>query len=185
MGTSIEHAEGVGGTRLSIGNLSEFAHLLGLGLFLGSIATFAAASGVPAAGDVESLSVARRVIGAGTSFVTLPALGVLVLSGLGLLWSRGRARWQAWLGVMVAAGVLVVANTVFVVTPAVRSATALAQEATAGGQLPDGYSRANAVESAAGGVNIALTLVAMVCGVWRFGSRPEGAGARGLGGGRS
>jgi hypothetical protein len=57
-------------------------HLVGLVLFLGSIVTFAVASAVPAAGDLPSVAVARRVISNGTNYLTLPGLGLLLLSGL-------------------------------------------------------------------------------------------------------
>jgi hypothetical protein len=154
-------------------NTAKFAHLLGLGLFLGSIFTFAVASGVPAPGDVASLAVARRIISGGTSFVTLPALFVLVTSGSLLLWRDSSLTRHGWLRVMVIAAIVVVANALLAVTPAVRAATALAQEAVGTGRLSPAYSRAYAIESVAGTVNIVLTLVAMACGVWKFGSTRE------------
>ena len=59
--------------------------------------------------------------------------------------------------------------------PAVRSATALAQEAVSAGVVPAGYPKAYTTESAAGAVmNIILTVVAMACGVWKLGSRRAG-----------
>jgi hypothetical protein len=81
---------------------------------------------------------------------------------------------MAWLVVMVTASVLILANAVFLVTPAVRSATALAQQGVTLGGLAAGYSRAYGIESTAGGANVVLTLLAMACGVWRFGSSAEG-----------
>lgn len=68
---------------------------------------------------------------------------------------------------------ITVVNALFVVVPTVCSATVLAQEAVTVGQLPVGYTRACTIESAAGGVNIVLTLVAAACGVWRFGTEVQ------------
>jgi hypothetical protein len=85
------------GKSLTMQHFSKLVHLLGLGLFLGSIITFAVASGVPVSGDLAGLSTVRRVISSGTSFVTLPALCALVASGVALLWAQGNARWRGWL----------------------------------------------------------------------------------------
>jgi hypothetical protein len=150
---------------------AKYLHLFGLALFVGSVLTFAVASGVPASGDLSSLAAARRVIAAGTFVLTLPALAVLVASGIGLLWGRIHLAREAWLRLMLLAAVAVVLNALLVVVPAARSATALAQAAAATGQLPGGYARAYAVESAAGGVNLMLALAAAACGVWRFGAK--------------
>jgi hypothetical protein len=57
-----------------------------------------------------------------------------------------------------------------VVVPAVGSATALAQQAVAAGELPIGYVGAYAIETAAGSVNIALAPLAIASGVWRLGA---------------
>jgi hypothetical protein len=153
-----------------VSRIAKLVHLLGLVLFLGSIFTFAVASGVPASGDLPSLATVRRVISAGTTSLTLPGLFLLVASGAGLLRGRARLVRQAWLRVMLVAGLVIVANALLVVVPAVRSATSLAQEAVAAGQRPAGYARAYAVESAAGAANIVLALLATAAGVWRFGA---------------
>jgi hypothetical protein len=150
---------------------AKYLHLFGLALFVGSILTFAVTSGVSTSGDLPSLAAARRVISAGTFLLTLPALGVLVASGIGLLWGRTRLAREPWLRLMLVAAAAVVLNALLVVVPAVRSATALAQVGAATGHLPDGYARAFSIESAAGGVNLMLALAAAACGVWRFGAR--------------
>ncbi len=143
----------------------RFVHLLGLVLLLGSIFTFVVASNVPAAGDVASLVVARRVISAGTNVLTLPGLGVLIVSGFGLAWRRLRFRDHRWLQVMALAAGAIAVNGYFFVLPAVRAATALAAESLAQGSVSAAYTRAFVAESNAGGVNVALALVAMVAGV--------------------
>jgi hypothetical protein len=143
----------------------QFIHLIGLVLFLGSILTFVVASSVPAAGDVASLVVARRVISAGTNALTLPGLGLLIASGIGLTWGRLRLRDHRWLQVMVIATGLIALNGLLFVLPAVRSASALIEESRALGTLTEAYTRAYVLESSAGGVNVLLGLLAMVAGV--------------------
>jgi Predicted integral membrane protein (DUF2269) len=149
-------------------------HRVGFVAFLGSIATFAVASAVPAAGDLRGLAVVRRVISAGTSFLTLPGLGVLVLSGMALAWGRAGLARQRWLRIMALAGLVILANALLFVVPAERSATCLAEEGVAADGLPAGYARAYAVESAAGGLNVIVALLAMASGVLR----PAGAATR-------
>ncbi len=158
-------------------NAARLAHVLGFGLFLGSVLAFAVASGVPAAGDFASLAVARRVISAGTAWVTLPGLCLILVSGVLLTGRETRIFEQRWTRVMVGIAGLVAVNTVLVVLPAVRTATALAQSSAAEGRLANGFASAYVRESVAGGVNILLALLAAVAGVWKFGS-PRGPFAR-------
>ncbi len=143
----------------------RLVHLIGLVLFLGSILTFTVASSVPAAGDVASLVVTRRVISAGTNALTLPGLGLLVASGIGLTSRRLRLRDHRWLQVMTLAAALIILNGFLFVLPAVRRATALAEESLALGTVSAAYTRAYVAESSAGGVNVVLGLAAMVAGV--------------------
>jgi hypothetical protein len=143
----------------------RFIHLIGLVLFLGSILTFVVASSVPAAGDVASLVVARRVISTGTNALTLPGLGLLVATGAGLGWGQLRLRDHRWLQVMVLAAGLIAVNGSLFVLPAVRSASALAEEARALGTVTEAYTRAYVRESSAGSVNVILGLVALIAGV--------------------
>jgi len=51
------------------------------------------------------------------------------------------------------------------VLPAVRSASALIEEAQSLGTVTEAYTRAYVLESSAGSVNVILGLVAMVAGV--------------------
>ena len=143
----------------------KFVHLIGLVLFLGSILTFIVASSVGSAGDLASLAVARRVISTGTNALTLPGLGLLIASGVGLAWGRLRLRDHRWLQVMALAVAAIALNGVLFVLPSVRSATALAEESRSRGTLSAAYGRAYALESSAGAVNVLLGLVAAAAGV--------------------
>ncbi len=145
-------------------------HHLGLVLFLGSVFTFAVASGVPRQGDLAGLLVARQIISSGTNVLTVPGLAILVISGAGLVAvNRGKLS-QSWARVMLAAAVVIAGSTAFAVLPAVTSATSLASASVQAGRLVEGYERAYVTESVAGGFNIVLALIAIVAGVWRFGS---------------
>ncbi len=151
--------------------LVRFGHVLGLVLFLGSILAFAVASSVPASGDLVGLAVARRIIGNGSIFLTMPGLALLVVSGAVLSAAGGDMR-RGRVRVMAIAAAAIVANATLVVLPSVRSATALAQASLQAGSLDPLYHRAYMTESIAGGINIALTAVAALAGVWRPAGRP-------------
>jgi hypothetical protein len=148
--------------------VAKLVHLLGLALFLGSVLAFAVASSVPPSGDLGALVVARQVISAGTNALTLPGLCLLIVSGIGLAAANRHVVDQPWVRVMAAAALLIVANSVIFVIPAVRSATALAEAGVASGRLAGEYRLAYLTESVAGGVNILLAVAATVAGVWRF-----------------
>lgn len=152
---------------------ARFLHHLGLVLFLGSIFTFAVASGVPRSGDLAGLLVARKIISAGTTFLTLPGLALLLVSGLTLAAvDRGKLK-ELWVRVMLVAAILVLGNAALVVLPAVASTTSLAVSSVQAGHLVEGYHSAYVTESVAGGINILLALVAVAAGVWRFGAGSE------------
>lgn len=146
---------------------------MGLIIFLGSILTFIVASLVTSGGGVGDLVIGRRIIGAGTTFLTLPGLGFLMVSGGALVVMNRDILREPWARAMVIATVGIVGNGLLVVLPAVRSANALAEASMAAGRLVAAYRHAYATESIAGAVNVALALLAMAAGVWRFGARRE------------
>ena len=152
---------------------TRFLHHLGLALFLGSICTFAVASGVPRPGDLAALLVARQIISAGTHFLTLPGLALLLFSGLALAAvDHGRLK-QTWVRVMLVVAILVVGNAALVVLPSVALATSLAAASVQAGSLVEGYEKAYLTESVAGSINVLLALLAVAAGVWRFGTASQ------------
>lgn len=146
--------------------LARLGHIIGLVLLLGSILTFIVASGVGESGGVLELAVARRIISAGTAFLTLPGLALLVVSGAALVGMGTGMLRRTPVRIMLVAAAGIIANGVAVVLPAVRSATALAEASLAAGHRVAGYQHAYMTESVAGGLNVALVLVALVAGVF-------------------
>ena len=160
---------------------ARLAHAVGLVAMLGSILTFLVASSVGGKGSVVELVVARRIISAGIALLTLPGLALLIVSGVALVMS-GSGRLKQWpVRVMAIAAVGIVANGVLVVLPSVRSATGLAEASLAVGHLVAGYQHAYAMESAAGSINVALVLVALVAGKLGLGGRREPVSSTRLG----
>jgi hypothetical protein len=149
---------------------ARFIHYLGLALFLGSIFSFIVASSVTATSDLAALAAARRVISAGTLFLTLPGLVLLIVSG-SVLSATSNGLKSRWVQIMAVAAAVIVVNAVSVVVPAGRAATALAQSSVSTGVLATGFGAAYMTESVAGGVNIVLALIATAAGVWRMESR--------------
>jgi len=149
-------------------------HVLGLTLFLGSILTYAIASGL-AASAVGDVAFTRRLVEAGVRYLTLPGLGVIIVSGAGLAAGRFRPRENRWLGIKLVVTGAIVANAVLFILPAARQASGLAAASVAaGGQLLAGYAEAYAIETVAGAVNIGLALLAAVFGIVRPSLRRSG-----------
>jgi hypothetical protein len=69
------------------------------------------------------------MISTGTLYLTLPGLVLLIISGVGLAWRRADLARQGWVRLMALAGAAIAIKAFMVVVPAVRTATALAEEA--------------------------------------------------------
>jgi hypothetical protein len=156
---------------LNMKQMARFVHTAGLVLLLGSILTFLVASSVGKSGVVVELAVVRRVIGRGTTCLTLPGLALLIASGVALVLTGSGMLKKRWVQVMAIATIGVVANGVLVVMPAVRAATDSAAASLAAGHLVAGYEQAFHRETFAGNINILLAVVAMIAGVWGTGAR--------------
>ena len=136
------------------------AHILSLVLFLGSIFTYILISTMIENADVSDLAFGRSIISRGTAVLTLPALWVLVLSGviMGINGEKGSLFFK----IKLAAGILLLINAHVFVAAAVTSATSLALDAKLSGQLSPQYYTAYMKESAFGAVNVLLALSALV-----------------------
>ncbi|MBN8873867.1 MAG: DUF2269 family protein [Rhodospirillales bacterium] len=138
-------------------------HLLGLTLFLGSVFGHIVASRVGGAiGDAAFLT-ARADIEASTSLLTLPGLGLALLSGIALIWLAPARR--AWMGLHAGLATVIALLTLLVIAPAGRrvlsATTALAQ----GQGTIDAVHAALTTEHLAGAVNVVLALAVLALGV--------------------
>ncbi len=153
--------------------LLKLLHLVGLGLFLGSILSHVVASslgGTP--GGSAEFIMARRQILLASEVVTMPGLVLLVATGLGLLiLARPRARWM-W--VHGALGLVVLLVAAAIVMPTVNAILGGALAGAAGSGDATAVAARYQLESVVGGLNVLLALAIMVLGVWRprLGSAP-------------
>ncbi len=144
----------------------KLLHLLGLALFLGSIVCHVVAStlgGTPG-GGAEFIA-ARRQILLASQWVTMPGLGLAVVTGLIMVVrTRRRPRWMLVHGAL---AWLVVTLALIVVIPTVSAvldgALAIARGSGDVAAVAAGYQ----LESAVGVANILLALAIMTLAIWR------------------
>jgi hypothetical protein len=141
----------------------KIAHLIGLALFLGSVFSHVVASVLGGPPGSQGFPPARAEIVAATRALTLPGLGLAVLSGLGMAIVSPGLRRQRWFWLHAALAVAVVVVTLALVAPAGRQALALA----AGRADARDLAAALLVERVAGALNIALAIALLAVGVIR------------------
>ena len=140
----------------------KIVHLIGLALFLGSIFGHVVAAVLGGPPGSPGFLPARAEIVAATRALTLPGLGLAVLSGLGMAIVSPGLRRQRWLWLHAGLALLVVVSSLALLAPAGRRALAAAEGLGAG--APD-LASALLVERVAGGVNIVLAIALLVVGV--------------------
>ena len=139
-------------------------HLMGLVLFLGSIFGHIVAGilgGGPVSGD--RFLAAREHIAAATQFLTVPGLGLLLLSGVGLWLMGWSVKNSRWLGVHMGLAVLVTLIAFVVVLPAGAEMMALASTDMVANM--EKIVAANRFEDIGGAVNVLLVLIITGLGV--------------------
>ena len=138
-------------------------HLMGLVLFLGSIFGHIVAGilGGPVSGD--RFLAAREHIAAATQFLTLPGLGLLLLSGVGLWLMGWSVKNSRWLGVHMGLAVMVTLIAFVVVLPAGADMMALASTDMVANV--EKIVAANRFEDIGGAVNVLLILIITGLGV--------------------
>ena len=141
----------------------KVVHLIGRALFLGSVFSHVVASVVGGPPGSPGFLPARAEIVAATRALTLPGLGLAVLSGLGMAIVSPGFRRQRWFWLHAALAGLVVASSLAWVAPAGRRALALATSGEGAADLAS----ALLIERVAGSVNIALAIALLVVGVIR------------------
>jgi hypothetical protein len=123
----------------------KLLHLVGMALFLGSIAVYIALSPWAKSGGLDRLLLARQVIALGTTSVTLPGLWLAVTAGF-VMGLRLRPQFGAgW----------------------VRFKLVAAEASARAGILLPAFGTAAAQESLAGAVNVLMALAAAAMGVWK------------------
>ncbi|MBI5453077.1 MAG: hypothetical protein HY956_00450 [Deltaproteobacteria bacterium] len=150
----------------------KFLHLVGMALFLGSIAVFTLISELIKDSTLPDLAFGRAMISSGTAFITLPGLWLVVASGLIMVF-RGRGLSEGWLKLKLALAILIVLNAHFIIVPAANNALASANASIAAGSLSPVFRKALLTESVAGGINVAMAVIAMIAGVVKFGRRRQ------------
>lgn len=146
----------------------KFLHLAGMALFLGSIAVFTLISEISKASSLTDLAFGRAIISSGTAYITLPGLWLAVASGL-LMVFRGRSLRESWLKLKLALAFLMVLDAHFIILPAAQSALAAGRASVEAGSLSPLLRKALFIESVAGGLNVAMAVIAMAAGVVKFG----------------
>jgi hypothetical protein len=145
-------------------------HFGGLVIFLGSIITFIVISALVENASLENMAFGRKIISTGTNVLTLPGIWVLAITGIWMGYKRYGMR-QRYFQLKLLIIALILLNAHFVVVPAVSSATDLAVQSLAQGQLLPEYRGAYIKESIFGALNVLLTITAAVVGVWRVGAK--------------
>lgn len=140
-------------------------HLLAFSALLGSIIGFIVIASHHGTQDLKALAFTRDWIALGTHRITVPALWVLVASGVAL--SFGLRPWPTWLRAKLAVVAAIALNTHLLIVPAVDQALIEATQAAQTGVLGPAYVDAYRVETLAGSCNVLLILAAMALAVWR------------------
>ncbi len=153
----------------------KLLHLVGLALFLGSILCHVAASvlgGAPG-GSAEFIAARRQILFA-SQVVTMPGLGLAVVTGL--IMAIRTQRRPTWMLVHGGLAVVVLVLALTIVMPTVSAILDGALAVAAGGGDTAAVAAGYRLESAVGGINVLLTLAMMALAVWRprFGKAPAG-----------
>lgn len=148
-------------------SLFKSLHLIGMGMFLGSILVHITAGLIPgAASDPVTMSFARQTIDIATRFVTLPGLALAIASGAIMAWRRHpRSPRDRWLAAHQIAAVVIVAITVMVMIPTGHRLLAATTALSVDSAVPDALTDLANREAAFGAVNLVLLLAAIGLGV--------------------
>lgn len=146
----------------------KLLHFGGLVIFLGSILTFIVISALIENASLENLVFGRKIISTGTAVLTVPGIWTLAITGIWMGYSRYGLKCRFFqLKLLII--VLMLLNTYFIILPSVSSATDLAIQSLAQGQLLPQYKSAYMKESVFGALNVLFTISAAVIGVWKIG----------------
>jgi hypothetical protein len=156
--------------RLIMSRVLKLVHLGGFVISLGSIFTFIVISAVMEGASLENIAFGRKIISTGTNVLALPGIWVLAVTGVWMGYKCHGLK-QRFFQLKLLIVILVLINGYFFVIPLVTSATELATQSLAHGQLLPTYKSMYVQESIVGTLNIILIIAAAVVGVWRVGTK--------------
>ena len=137
-------------------SIAKVLHMIGMAMFLGSIAVYIAISTTTNPTQLADYASARRCIAADTHAVTMPGLWLAVLSGVALAWRYKPL--PGWIKLKLSLALLVVLNCYLLVMPAVDQAALLAVQAAKNGQRDPAVAQAVQRETVFGAGNVLLVL---------------------------
>lgn len=144
-------------------------HLLGMAMFLGSILGHITAGFLPGVHeDAATALVARQTIDVATTYLTLPGLALLVLTGM-VLAAKGslsipRTRWLVLHALF---ALLILLNAVFVLYPLGQELLGAASQVVTGALPLERLAPLESKEAAFGAINLLLSLAALFVAVFR------------------
>ena len=144
-------------------------HLLGMAMFLGSILGHITAGLLPGIHDNAATAlVARQTIEVATTYLTLPGLALLVLTG-SVMTAKGRLPFPGtrWLTLHVLFALLILLNAGIVLYPVGQELLAAASQVAAGALALDRLAPLEGREAAFGAANLLLSLMALFVAVIR------------------
>ena len=147
--------------------LLKALHLLGAIMFFGSILGHVTTGFIPAAKtDPQTALIARQAIDVATTYLTLPGLVLLLVTGT-LMIVKGRLRILRirWLAVHAVFGLLIAVNAAFVLLPTGQDLLQAASQVAAGDLSMDQLHAIEGREAAFGAVNVLLCLAMVVIAV--------------------
>lgn len=149
-------------------------HLIGLVMFFGSILGHITAGFIPGAqDDPQTALIARQAIDVATTYLTVPGLVLLLLTGIFMIVKRKLPIFKfRWLTLHAIFGLLILLNAAFVLYPVGQDLLELASQVATGVQPTDQLHALEGREAAFGAANVLLCLAAMFVAVIkpRFGT---------------
>jgi len=147
-------------------------HVIGVGLFFGSILGHAVAGLAPGIHDSpHTRLVARQIIDVATYYLTLPGLALLLLTGVALVVKRERPIRNLAPHLFIA--VLILVNAIFILYPTGQDVLGVTRDLAAGAQSDGVLQALEGREAMFGAINILLCLLAILVGVIKPGSEKE------------
>lgn len=149
----------------------KFLHLIGMTMFLGSIAVFISITGLSKTVTLQEIAFGRAIISTATYYITVPGLWIAIATGVFMAFRRSAFK-DKWIKLKIALSILIIINTHLWILHAIEGALATAKASVTYGSLMNEFTFFALTESVAGGANLILALVVSIAGIFKFGRRP-------------